>query len=380
MFFEKLLISDFMCKNSLNSKKDLIFKNNNFKINLLDDAIIINFFSPRNAITTSWLNGGYKEGILTVFNNKISSEDMINLNNNNFKDYLIVKSKDLDLDYNKSTGLITTALMSSYGLATFKFKKLEVIALVTAGVRYNASSAGDPSSYYEEDGNYYLFSNKFAGKEKFYDESHHLKFGTINIFVIINANLNENSLLSAMMTTIEAKTVALRNLLIPSQYSGELATGTGTDGISIISDLNNDNYLDNAGKHSKLGELIANAVISAINQSLMKGMYICPKSQANVLVRLDRLKFNINDFYDNLSLNGHDKREFIIKLKNVMCDYKNVAISSLIVELITQVRHGLMTKKVAFNLASNIVADYLLEDKDNPVKEILSFCINCYLV
>ena len=47
------------------------------------------------------------------------------------------------------------------------FKKLEVTAISTAGVRTNASRAGDPCFYYEENG----------------------KFGTINTIILINALL-----------------------------------------------------------------------------------------------------------------------------------------------------------------------------------------------
>ena len=62
------------------------------------------------------------------------------------------------------------------------------------------------------------------------------------------------------MTLTEAKTVALNNLRIPSQYSNNYATGTGTDGVTIFSNIDSDNKLSNAGKHSKLGELIGNNV------------------------------------------------------------------------------------------------------------------------
>ena len=69
---------------------------------------------------------------------------------------------------------------------------------------------------------------------------------------------SEGTLLEAFMTATEAKTVALNNLKIPSQYSNGYATGTGTDGLAIFSNLESETFLTNAGKHSKLGELIGN--------------------------------------------------------------------------------------------------------------------------
>lgn len=59
--------------------------------------------------------------------------------------------------------------------------------------------------------------------------------------------------MEAFLTATEAKTVALNNLKIPSQYSNEYATGTGTDGMAIFSNIDSENKLTNTGKHSKMG-------------------------------------------------------------------------------------------------------------------------------
>lgn len=114
------------------------------------------------------------------------------------------------------------------------------------------------------------------------------------------------------MTATEAKTVALNNLKIPSQYSNGFATGTGTDGVAIFSNLESDNHLTNAGKHSKLGELIAQSVIESVMKAIGKQVWITNKSQSNALVRLNRYTLDINRFYDDLQ---SDKLEFIKKLR-----------------------------------------------------------------
>jgi adenosylcobinamide amidohydrolase len=104
--------------------------------------------------------------------------------------------------------------------------------------------------------------------------------------------------MEAFMTATEAKTVALNNLRIPSQYSNGYATGTGTDGLCIFSNLESDNTLTNAGKHSKLGEMIGNCVIESIQKAIKKQVWITKKSQSNVLVRLNRHTLDVNEFYD----------------------------------------------------------------------------------
>ena len=121
--------------------------------------------------------------------------------------------------------------MKNVGIVTENYKDIEVIAITTAGVRTNAVRAGDPGTFYEENG----------------------KFGTINTIILTNVNLDYETLLEAFMTATEAKTVALNDLKIPSQYSNGYATGTGTDGLCIFSNLESYNTLTNAGKHSKLG-------------------------------------------------------------------------------------------------------------------------------
>ena len=351
---------------------ELIYQDEFIHSYIKDNSIIVEFSDNRNAVTTSWLNGGYIEGVSSIFNHSLSSEDLMFMENHDFSEFLSAKSKQLGLDNKSSSGLVTTASMKSYGLSIKKYKKLEVMAIVTAGVRYNGASAGDLASFYEEDGEYFTLDGSLAPKS-----------GTINTFVIINSKLNESSLLLAMMTAIEAKSVTLRNLVVPSFYSEELATGTGTDGILVVSKLDSDNFVDNAGKHSKLGELIANTVIEATKISLAKGMYISPKTQAHVLVRLDRLKFDINDFYDDLGLNAPDKsdekKEFIKNLANVCGDYNNIGVTSSILNILDEVRHGLMNKKIAYDLGISIVDSSILDVENEPVKKLLKFCLKHYL-
>lgn len=356
-----------------NKDSKIIYQDKNIEVFIKDNSIIVEFSDNRNSINTSWLNGGYFEGIKGIFNTSLSSDDMVEMESMNFTDFLSLKSKRLGLDSLKSSGLVTTANMESYGLSIKKYEKLEVMAIVTAGVRYNSASAGDFASFYEENGEYFTLEN-----------GHLPKPGTINTIIIINSNLNESSLLLAMMTATEAKAVALRNLVVPSFYSEEIATGTGTDGIIVTSNLDNDNIIDNAGKHSKLGELIADAVIEAINISLAKGMYITPKTQANVLVRLDRLKFDIDIFYEYLSLNDSlkiaEKEEFIIKLAKASWNHNNIAVTSSILNILDEVRHGLMTKEIAYKLANTILDSSIFGEENEPVKKLLKFVIDYYLL
>ena len=330
----------------------LIFKtSDDDEVFYLKDTILINFGVNRNGISTSKLNPGTNDAYKSVFNQHLSQDKIDYLENHDVRDYLINECGLLNVDYNYSTGFVTLAEMKNVSIVSKKFKSIEVTALVTAGVRTNASRAGDPSSYWEDNG--------------------HFHFGTINIILLTNVFLDESALAEALMTVTEAKSVALNELKIPSQYSNGYATGTGTDGVVIFSNANSDNKLTNAGKHSKLGELIGNAVIEAIFKAIKKQVWITNESQSNVLVRLNRYSLDINEFYDSLDC---DKFEFIRQLRIDAKKQDNVAITTSVLNLIDEVENNLIEREDAYSLASQIKE----KSSSHPIRTLLEYWINYF--
>ena len=329
----------------------LIFKTSlDDEVYYLKDTIFVKFNVKRNGISTSKLNGGFSSGFTSVFNHHLSQENIDYLENHDVCEYLINHCKTLGVDYATSSGLTTLAEMNHVSIVTKSYRSLEVTALTTAGVRTNAVKAGDPASFYEENG----------------------KFGTINTIILINANLGYETLLDAFMTATEAKTVALDDLKIPSQYSNGYATGTGTDGLCVFSNLESGNVLTNAGKHSKLGELIGQCVVESVKKAIKKQVWISPKSQSNALVRLNRYTLDINEFYDALD---YDKEEFIRLLQKEMKKQDNVAISSSVLNLIDEVECGLIKKENALMLSGKMI-----ENCDSySIKKLLEYWIDCFL-
>jgi len=86
--------------------------------------------------------------------------------------------------------------------------------------------------------------------------------------VFMNQELAPCALVRAVKMATEAKTSVLEELHVPSRYSEGLATGTGTDQIAIASLRTDRKPLRGAGKHVKLGELLAKAVRAALFQAL----------------------------------------------------------------------------------------------------------------
>ena len=278
--------------------------------------------------------------------------------------------ENLDLRSDKLSGLITSADMNSYSIASERYRDIEVIAITTAGARVNAVSAGDLASYYEinadyrydleDDENNYQNNNQSNIKNP-------NKPGTINTILLINTKLDESSLLLAEMIAVEAKAVALRDLMVSSNYSNEIATGTGTDGIAIFSNMD--------------GELIGKVVIDSIKDALAKLQWLTPTYQLNALVRLDRFQYNLDDFYNNYlpkhvkMEDENDKREFILSLIGISKNPELVSYVSLIIHLLDQYRYGLLSKKTVLKASNSILENQLNNDEWLSMKLLLDYII-----
>lgn len=335
--------------------KRLIFKNSTGdRVYIYENSIVVEFGVCRNGISTSELNGGYKKNFKIAFNHYLSQENIDFLENHSIKDYLIRQSGILGIDSKFTTGLLTSAQMENACVVTKQYRNLEVSAITTAGVRVNASRAGDSASYYEENGDFQF------------------DVGTINVIILTNVCLGPGTLANGLVTATEAKTVALSNLRIPSQFSNGFATGTGTDGIAIFSNSESDNMLSNAGKHSKLGELIAKCVIESISEAIKRQVWITKESQCSVLARLRRYDLDINEFYDDID----NKEEFVKSLQVAARKQENVALTTSVLHLIDEVENNLLDKKIAYSLANSILENNC---DDFCIQKLLTFWINKFL-
>jgi adenosylcobinamide amidohydrolase len=107
--------------------------------------------------------------------------------------------------------------------------------------------------------------------------------GTINIIVLINANPTDSCLVAAFVTATEAKTSALNDLDIRSRYSGEAATGSITDSLSVAT-TGTGPAVELGGPASKLGQLVGACVREAVYVALQKQDGTLPSR--SVVVRL----------------------------------------------------------------------------------------------
>lgn len=236
-----------------------------------DKSIVICFQGKRKVLSTSLYNGGYHEDFTAVYNYdaKQGAGMPCEMLADNYVDHMQLISQRLALAPEKVSGMSTAASMENVAIETLKYKELTVTAIVTGGIETNGGRVGDPADYYRP-------------QEK------PVKYGTINIMLVLDCDLAPGTLARALVTCTEAKTAAIQELLEGSKYSQGLATGSGTDQTIIVCNAESELYLDGAGKHSKLGELIGKAVIAAVKKALAKQSGLTPALQHNAFRRLKR--------------------------------------------------------------------------------------------
>jgi adenosylcobinamide hydrolase len=342
-------------KEYFNNKDAFILKTGSGIIfSIFDDCIIGELPINCNTLTTSVLNGGYKENLEVVFNHQMDQKLIDELEDQPIPNYMYKKAKNLGFNPEKVSGLLTAANINNYAVSKKSFKDLDVTAIVTGGVTCNAGTAGDEASFYEEDGKFIT------------------KIGTINTILIIEAHLDECTLTKAMMTAVEAKAAALQRLMIPSKYSTEIATGTGTDGIILISNMNSTNKLANASKHSKLGELIGTSIIEATQKALSNESKITPESQLDMIVRMGRFGVKENSYLNTVNQQEKLQNLSIKYLKQFSKDPVVVAAVAAVLHIEDEIRWKLIPeeagKKAAYNLMKSFFNNYKLKSSEMNIE------------
>jgi len=298
-----------------------------------ENSIVVMLPQKRNAITTSYVNGGYQEDLQAVFNHEpdpTRGHCGHDLEGGSVEAYIRIHAERLGLNPDRVAAMMTAAKMKNAAISVRSFRSLEVTAIVTAGIEVNGGRAGDPASWHEEEG-----KTVYVG-------------GTINTIILVNSHLPAHTLARVIMTATEAKTVAIQELMAPSRYSSGIATGSGTDQISVISNMDSPDIITWAGKHSKLGELVATAVIDATKQALFLQTNLCADTQRDMMVRLGRYGITEEQFWTCASsLPGENKKDlFIRNLRDFSRDSAVVTMTASLLHIQDEISWGLVPERI----------------------------------
>lgn len=326
-----------------------------------DKRIVIRFEQPRKVLSTSVLNGGYREDLQAVFNHDCSRGDNTDctLRAPTYGEHMRLEARDLGLNPDTVTGMGTAAQMENVALITTKYETLTVTAIVTGGVEVNGGRVGDPATYFQP-----------------VDKAILPKPGTINIMLVIDADLPPGILARALVTCTEAKTAALQELMAGSNYSTGLATGSGTDQTIVIANPASALYLESAGKHSKLGELIGCTVKQAVKEALLKQTGLSPEMQHSVLRRLKRFGLNAEtlwqEYVRNYGNTGRqiEQQQFFDCLYQIDRKQQLVTYTSLYIHLLDQLLWDLLSGEEVRQAGNDLMA--LVADKYDLPSPVIS--------
>ncbi len=212
------------------------------KLVIKDNVLAVICDNALKTISSAFYNGGSKQvkavlnvGVPEGYNDRSLHLDPLEL----------ITSSAAKLGYTKDyLAMVTAAKIQNYSLITKKTGDFSVSVAATAGCKHGESS-GEEMNVQEIGG------------------------GTINIIVFIDGNPTESCMVATLITATEAKSAALRDFDVRSLYTGDSATGSITDSVTIASP-NQGKTINYGGPASKLGKLVAYCTRKAVAEALIK--------------------------------------------------------------------------------------------------------------
>ena len=346
------------------SKEDnIIYRlTNGDVIRKYDRALVACLSGNRKVLSTAAHNGGYRENLRFVFNQDCKHENG-ELKAATYAEHMAIATRELGLDPGSACGMSTAACMDNVAIKAMNYADTTVTAVVTGGIEINGGRVGDQADWHEAEGQFVNVS------------------GTINILLLIDADLAEGAMARAMVTCTEAKTAAIQELLAPSCYSSGIATGSGTDGTIIIANADSPVKLSAAGKHCKLGELIGRTVMAAVKEALYLQTGLCPVSQFNIFNRLGR--FGLKQEMVKAAIGGQsDADRFSKKLAQLAIDPDLVVATSLYAHLLDQLQWQLISaqqiRKPAIRLLSSMGMTAVEIDEESDSQKMIKSMVDAY--
>ncbi len=310
-----------------------------------DKAIVVRFAGARRLLSTSVLNGGCRTDLSCLFNYCEvygKADERCTMRAATYEEHLCLLAEELGLDPLFTTGLSTAAKMKYAQINSESHKDFSVTVIATGGIDVNGSRAGDPALWHEHNGRSYPYEP-----------------GTINILVFIDAKLKEAALTRALVTVTEAKTAALQEVLAPSCYSRGLATGSGTDGTIIVSNLEAPVALTDAGQHSKLGEYIGRVVKNTVKAGLTAENGFISYACSSILRRIGRFGITEEGLWGKycslknpFNLNRDDFRCRLMRLDK---DSSLMALAAVYAHILDLLDWNLIDNRVALRMVRDLL-------------------------
>jgi adenosylcobinamide amidohydrolase len=211
------------------------------KLIVKDNVLAVICDNALMTVSSAFYNGGHKQ-VKAVLN--VGVPEGYNDRSLHLDPLTLITSSAAKLGFTKDyLAMVTAAKIENYCLITKKTDDFSVSVAATAGCKHGESS----------------------GEEMDVQEIH----GTINVIVLIDGMPTESCMVASIITATEAKSAALRDLDIRSLYTGDSATGSITDSVTIAS-TNIGKTISYGGPASKLGKLVGRCTRKAVTEALIK--------------------------------------------------------------------------------------------------------------
>jgi len=198
--------------------------------------------------------------------------------------------------------------------------------------------------------------------------------GTINIIVLTNMKLSKRAMTRAIIAATEAKTAALEDMDIRSAYTPLLnqATGTGTDNVLVVQ--GEGKAIQNAGGHSKMGELIGKAVYDGVKGAVLKQNKIT--SNRHIFQRLKERKISLYSLATGMSCDcihkkGIEKNEFAKIVEYLVLEKKYAAFLEATLALSDAYERGLIRDLTLYEEWCKTIASQIAGQKVEKIQDLI---------
>ncbi len=252
-------------------------------------SVVVRLKRPMDAVSTL---EGFRPGVRGVGNTYVPMHASLGHMARGITDVQKAIAGNLGFTTEAYAGLMTGADMDNLSIQRRTFEDLKVTVLVTAGVRGNALRVAE-------------------------EFKKHDKPGTINIIVLTNRRLSPGALTWTLVVVTEAKSAALLDLDVRSTCTPweHGATGTGTDTIIVV--RGEGPTAPYAGGHTRIGQLIADAVHAGVTEAV--GRQNGLKGDRDLLQRLNERKLRLDQLATLFGLQT-DPRILASRIEAVLAD------------------------------------------------------------
>lgn len=252
--------------------------------------IVVDLQVPHRVLSTSVKNGGQTEHVRHLVNHQSCEGKGHDARSRRIREhgqeaYHDAVCAEIGVSPAETAVMGTAANMNYAAVVHERDEDVEVTAIVTAGVQTNATCAGDPASW-RETGDGIVKIPAVAG--------------TINTIVLVNQAVTPAVLTRLVVTMTEGKSAALQRLAVPSCYSSDLATGTGTDQFCVAAPFHGV-PLTSASPHVKFGEIAGLAVRRATLEALRWQNGLEPSYTRGLFHALGRYGLQEQTVFDDLA-------------------------------------------------------------------------------